>query len=190
MFLLRDDINEIGCLVNEGKTICFPTDTVWAIGCDATNDEAVKAVRTIKGTPDTQGLVVLVGSIEHLKQYVVDLPPRIETLLALHQRPFTLIYHEVQGLSGLVGASDGSVAIRVTYDPFCTQLIGLTGKPLVASIAAPHDQAAPANFGGISSAILGSVDYVVKHRQDDKSTGVPSPLARLDQFQELDFIRE
>ncbi len=190
MFLLRDDINEIGAMIKAGKIICYPTDTVWALGCDATNSAAVQAIRSIKNIPDTEGLVVLVNSIDMLKSLVEEIPPRIETLLALHHRPFTLVYTLKGGLSQNVCAEDGTVAIRFTNDEFCATLIDIAGGPIVSTIAAMHGAPHPANFGGVSSSILGSADYVVKHRQDDKRTNEPSPLARLDQFQELEFIRE
>ncbi len=190
MFLLRDDINEIVGLVKAGKTLCFPTDTVWALGCDATNEAAVAAVRQMKGVPDTEGLVVLVDSIASLKKYVEELPPRIETLLALHQKPFSLVYPNPVGLAANLCAADGSVAIRVVQDPFCQQLIQLAGVPLVGTIAALHGEPAPQSYGSVSSDVLTGVDYVVKHRQDDKRTYTPSPMARLDQYQELDFFRE
>ncbi len=190
MFLLRDDINEIVGLVNAGKTLCFPTDTVWALGCDATNEAAVAAVRQIKQLPEGEGLVVLVDSIAMLKKFVEELPPRIETLLALHQKPFSLAYANPVGIAPNVAAADGSVAIRIVQDPFCQQLIQLAGVPLVATIAALHGEPVPQNFGGVSSDVLAGADYVVKHRQDDKRTFEPSPMARLDQYQELDFFRE
>ena len=190
MFLLRDDINEIGSMIREGKIILYPTDTVWALGCDATNSAAVQAIRKIKQIPDDQGMVVLVNSIEMLKSFVKDIPPRIETLLSLHHRPFTLVYEHCEGLAPGLCAPDGSMAIRVTYDEFCSNLIRISGLPIVSTIAAEYNNPCPQNFGSISSAILGQADYVVKHRQDDKQVAAPSPLARLDQFQELEFIRE
>ena len=190
MFLLRDDISEISGLIQRGNIICYPTDTVWGLGCDATNDAAVQAIRAIKKHPEGDGLIVLVNSIEMLKKYVTDIAPRIETLLSLHQRPFTLVYEHHQGLAPSLCAKDGTLAIRVTYDEFCNELIQSIGKPLVSTIAAVHGNPFPPNFGAISSEILGSADYVVKYRQDDKKMGEPSPLAHLDQFQELEFIRE
>lgn len=190
MFLLRDDITEITAIINNGGCVCYPTDTVWGLGCDATNETAVANVRKLKQLPDQQGVVVLVDSIEMLKNYISDLPPRIETLLALHHRPFTLIYKKNHGLAPNVCAADGSVAIRVSYDEFSQFLIQSVGKPLVATGACLDQAPYPANFGAISSEILGKADYVVKYKQDDKSMALPSPIALLDQFQELEFIRE
>ena len=91
MFLLRDDINEIAALLNQGSVICYPTDTIWGIGCNITEESAVNRLKALKNIPAEEGLIVLVNSIEMLKKYVPDLPPRIETLLSLHNRPFTLI---------------------------------------------------------------------------------------------------
>lgn len=190
MYLLRDDINEIADLVLQGNIICYPTDTVWAIGGDATNPDTVARLRTLRQHPDNEGLVVLVDSIEMLKQYASDLPPRIETLLSLHHRPFSLIYNDCHGLAPNVGAADHSVAIRVTYESFSQLLIKTVGRPLVATGPCPYGAPYPTHFGAISSDMLGKADYVVKYRQDDKKPALPSPLARLDQFQELDFIRE
>lgn len=190
MFLLRDDINEITAIINNGGSVCYPTDTIWGLGCDATNETAVANVRKIKQLPDNQGLVVLVDSIDMLKKYVSDLPPRIETLLALHHRPFTLIYKKNHGLAANVCAPDGSVAIRVSYDEFSQFLIKSVGGPLVATGACLFNAPYPPSFGAISSDILGKADYVVKYKQDDKNAALPSPIAMLDQFQELEFIRE
>ena len=190
MYLLRDKIDEMAELVKNGGTICFPTDTIWALGCDATNEEAVRKIREIKGLPDKEGMVILVDSIQMLRQVVPTLSPRIETLLSLHHRPFTLIYNETTGLAANVGAADQSVAIRFTHDPFCQQLIRACERPLIGTSAAMYGEELPANFGTISSEVLGKADYVVKYRQDDKNLHQPSPVAQIDQFQELDFIRE
>lgn len=190
MFLLRDDINEIAAHFRAGKLICFPTDTVWAIGCDASNAEAVANLRALKQLPEHEGMVVIASNSAMVNSYVAPLPPRIETLLELHQRPLTLIYPQNLHFPKNVPAKDGSVAIRIVKDDFCTQLVQATGKPLIATTANLYGSPIPTSFGGISSEILRSVDHVVKYKQDDKNPMTPSPIARLDQFQELEFIRD
>jgi len=190
MYLLRDDIAEIIQFLENGKLICYPTDTVWAIGCDATNSEAIARLNALKGQPNPVGQVVLVASIEMLKQYAPRVHPRIETLLTFHLRPITIIYDRSAGLPPAVKAADGSAAIRVTTDEFCIALIEAFGKPIVSSIAARKDEPFPPTFGGISSEILGGVDYVVKHRQNDREIQQPSSIARLDRHLELEFLRE
>ncbi|MFN7327055.1 MAG: L-threonylcarbamoyladenylate synthase [Chitinophagales bacterium] len=190
MFLLRDDINEIASLFKSGKLICFPTDTVWAIGCDATNPVAITQLRALKQLPDQEGLVVLAADTKMVKDYAAPLPPRIETLLELHQRPLTLVYPQNLQFPKNVTAKDGSVAVRVVKEEFCTALLQTLGLPIIATTANLFGSPIPSTFGGISSEILKSVDYVVKYKQDDKTPGSPSPIARLDASQELEFIRE
>lgn len=190
MFLLRDDLNEIAELIQRGGTVCYPTDTVWGIGCDATNETAIQRISNLKGNDNRQGYVLLVSSIEMLKRYVPQIPPRLETLLAHHKRPVTMIYEHSVGLPDVVKAADGSVAIRVAQDEFCQNLIQRVDRPLVSTSANLAGQPFPATFGGISSSVLEGVDYVVKYRQDDKNPEQPSPIARLDSYQELEFVRE
>jgi L-threonylcarbamoyladenylate synthase len=190
MFLLRDDIGDIAKILLDGGTLCYPTDTIWAIGCDATNEAAVARIAHLKSAAPQQGYVLLVSSIAMLRRYVPLIPPRLETLLAHHARPLTIIYAEHSGIPAWVCAADGSVAIRVAQDEFCQQLVEMIDRPLVSTAAAVDFGHFPATFGGISSDILGGVDYVVKHRQDDKNPAQPSSVARLDQYQELEFIRE
>lgn len=191
MFLLRDDISEIVRLLEGGGIICYPTDTIWGIGCDATNEAAIARISALKGRAPDKGYVLLVSSIEMLKQYVPKIHPRLETLLSFHQRPLTIVYERgVVGLPAAAKAPDGSAAIRVAQDEFCQQLIEALGKPLISTSANKSGEPFPPTFGGISSEILGGVDYVVKYRQDDKEPGEPSSIAKLDRHHELDFIRE
>ncbi len=190
MFLLRDDISEISRLILNGGTICYPTDTVWAIGCDATNEAAVAQISALKDDPAQNGFVLLVSSIEMLKLYVPKMHPRLETLLSFHNRPLTIVYDRCVGIPTFVRANNGSVAIRVAQDEFCQKLIDSVGVPLVSTTACRPGEPIPATFGGIKSDILGGVDYVVKYRQDDKEAHEPSSIARLDRHLELEFLRD
>jgi L-threonylcarbamoyladenylate synthase len=189
MFLLRDDIGEISSIILKGGIICYPTDTVWAIGCDAANSAALDRISTLKGK-NTPGYIALVDSIAMLRQWVPMLEPRLETLLGHHMRPLTMIYPQHVGVPEHILAQDGSVAIRVVHDEFCQALIREVGRPIISTSACKDAQTPPATFGGISSDILGAMDYVVKYRQDDKTPHEPSPIARLDSYHELEFIRE
>lgn len=190
MFLLRDDLQDISAILSAGGVICYPTDTVWGIGCDATNAAAVERLNQIKEHDPAKGYIVLVNSIAMLKTYIPQMPPRLETLLAYHHRPLSMIYEHPFGLPASVRAADGTVAIRLTRDEFCDNLLQTFGKPIISTCACTEGLVAPLTFGGISSDILSKVDYVVKYRQDDKTPGELSPIARLDQYQELEFIRE
>lgn len=190
MFLLRDDISEIARLLQQGGIICYPTDTVWAIGCDATNEAAIKRIVELKEAPPVKGFVLLVASIEMLKQYAPKVHPKLETLLSFHTRPLTLVLDRVVGLPASAKAPDGSAAIRVAQDQFCQELIAALGKPIISTVAAKAGLPYPPTFGGVSSEILGNVDYVVKYRQDDKEPHEPSSIAKLDRHLELEFLRD
>ena len=190
MFLLRDDISDIARLLEEGGLICYPTDTIWGIGCDATNETAIRRLSALKGQHPKNGYILLVNDLEMLKRYAVKIHPRVETLLAYHQRPLTIIYEHTTGLPAAVKAANGSVAIRIAGDEFCKELIQTFGKPIVSTAACKTGQPYPPAFGAISSEILGGVDYVVKYRQDDREPHEPSAMARLDRHKELEFIRE
>ncbi|MCB0525867.1 MAG: L-threonylcarbamoyladenylate synthase [Saprospiraceae bacterium] len=190
MFLLRDDISEIASLLDRGNIICYPTDTIWGIGCDALNEESINRISEIKGRTPDKGYVLLVSGIEMLKRYALRVHPRLETLLSFHTRPLTVIYDRAVGLPESVKAPDGSIAMRVASDQFCRELIETLGRPIVSTSANRSGEPFPPTFGAISSEILGAVDYVVKYRQDDKEPGEPSPIAKLDRHLELEFIRE
>jgi len=186
----RDKLEDITKVLQDGGTILYPTDTIWGIGCDATNAEAVHKIFTLKNREITKPFVLLVDSIEMLTNYVVHLHPRIETLLMHHTKPVTVIYDEGKNLPDISVAADRSVAVRVVLDTFCKELIGKFGKPLVATSANVSNQPFPANFGGISSDILSGVDYVVKWKQGEKIQSQPSVIVKLSEKEELIFLRE
>ncbi len=190
MFLLRDDISHIAQVVLQGGLICYPTDTIWSIGCDALNESAITRLSALREQPPGQGYIVLVDSIETLKQYVRRMNPRVETLLAYHQRPLTMIYPDPVGLPDAVKSLDGSAAIRVVLDEFCQELIRAVGHPLVSAAACKAHEPYPPIFGAISSEILSGMDYVVKYRQENKEPQQPSTIARVNIFNELEFLRE
>lgn len=186
----NEKFDEILTVIRKGGVILYPTDTIWGIGCDATNEKAVDKVIDIKGRRSDKGLVVLVDSIEMLKKYAKHVHPRIETLISFHERPLTVVYDEGKGVTKNVMATDGSIAIRVVQDPFCKELIRQLDKPLVSTSANISGKPFPAHFGEITSDIFEKVDFVVKYKQDSKEQGEPSVIVRLNEQEELDFIRE
>lgn len=173
-----------------GGLILYPTDTVWSIGCDATNPEALQRVRSLRNLPEGHPLVILVADLETLKKHADFVHPRVETLLAHHQRPLTMVFDKGIGLPAEALGPGGSVALRITSDPFCVQLIREFGKPIVATEACIGSGPIPTHFGEVSSAVIENVDYVVRHRQMDKQMEQPSVIARLNEDEELEFIRE
>jgi L-threonylcarbamoyladenylate synthase len=186
----NEKFEEILTVLKQGGIILYPTDTIWGIGCDATNEAAVEKINHLKNRKNKNGYVVLVDSLETLKNYVSHVHPRIDTLLHFHERPLTVIYEEGMGLAPSVLGKDGSVGIRIVKDAFCRELIRQLGKPLVATSANITGRDFPSHYGEISSEVLEKVDLVVRYKQDHKEKGEPSVIVRLNETEELDFIRE
>ena len=173
-----------------GGTILFPTDTIWGLGCDATNEEAVKKIYKIKNRPQDKPLILLASSIEMIKTYVKSIHPKIETLLLYHSRPLTVIYENARNLPSILLPKDKSIGIRIPQDEFCRKLIESYGKPLVSTSANISSQPYPNSFGEIQSNILKNVDHIVALRQQEKSNSKPSVIIKLDQKGELLFLRD
>jgi L-threonylcarbamoyladenylate synthase len=190
MVFENEKFTEILNVLNAGGVILYPTDTIWGIGCDATNAAAVEKVYRLKDRPSGKGFVLLVDSVQMLRQYVSHVHPRLDTLLQYHTRPLTVIYEKGVHLAKNVTAPDGSVAIRLATDSFCKALIRLFGKPIIATSANISGQPFAKHFGEISSDVLERVDFVVKFRQEQRETGEPSVIVRLNAAEELEFIRE
>ena len=186
----KDNIHDITAILEKGGLILYPTDTIWGIGCDATNPQAIEKIFELKKRDISKPFVLLVDSISMLKDYVEHVHPRVETLLNYHVKPLTMIYDQAKNLPSIAQGGDGSVAIRVVLDPFCKELISHFGKPLVSSSANVSNQPFPANFGGISSEIISGVNYVAKWRQGEKQLNQPSVIAKLSEKEELVFLRE
>ena len=186
----KDNFENITEILQNDGIILYPTDTIWGLGCDATNPVAVERVYNLKQRDRSKPFVLLVDSIEMIKDYVETLHPRLETLMMHHTRPMTVIYDKAKNLPENAVGPGGSVAIRVAMDPFCQQLIRTVGKPLVASSANISGQPFPSIFGEISSEVIKGVDYIAKHRRNDKSPKEPSVIVRYDGKGELVFLRE
>jgi L-threonylcarbamoyladenylate synthase len=186
----NEKFDEILNVLRQGGVILYPTDTIWGLGCDATNEAAVQKINTIKNRNNKEGYVLLVDSVETLRLFVDHVHPRIETLLHYHERPVTVIYEEGIGLAPSVMGKDKSVAVRIVRDAFCRELIRQLGKPIVSTSANKTGKPFPSNYGEISSDILQEVDFVVKYKQDSREKGEPSVIVRLNDIEELDFIRE
>jgi L-threonylcarbamoyladenylate synthase len=186
----RDHFGQITQTLEEDGIILYPTDTIWGLGCDATNTVAIDRIYDLKQRDKNKPFVLLVDSIDMLKEYVETLHPRLETLMLYHKRPLTVIYDKSKNLPINATAANGSVAIRVVQDPFCQQLITALGKPMVATSANISNQPFPAIFGEISSEIIQKVDYVVRHRRNDKRPKEPSVIVKYDGKGDLIFLRE
>lgn len=184
------DLEGAHSTLSRGGLLLFPTDTLWSIGCDATNPGAIDKLLQVKPSKASTPLEILVDSVQMLKQYVDHLHPRIETLLYYHVRPLTVVCKKARNLPSNLLPPDGRVAIRMVQDDFCRELIQSFGAPLVATYATLNEQYFPSTFGGVSSEVIQAVDYVALHRRTEKTPGEPSVIVSLSEKDELIFLRE
>lgn len=162
-----------------GGLILYPTDTIWGIGCDATDEAAVKKVFDLKQRPEAKSLVILLAEVRDLLKYVAHPSPDISDMIAGFDRPTTVIYEGALDLAPNVINSDGTVAIRIVRDTFCRHLIKRLRKPLVSTSANISGQPSPASFRDVDAAIKEGVDYVVNYRQEDTTPAKPSRIIKL-----------
>ena len=173
------DATEAVKVLRSGGVILYPTDTVWGLGCDATNAQAVHRIYEIKQRAENKSLIILVNSVPMLERYV-DNPPEVALQMAeLSERPMTVIYDRGRSLAEGVASADGSVGVRVCSDPFCDALITGLRKPLVSTSANISGNSTPAIFDEISEEVKGAVDYVCLWRQDDRSRSKPSSVIKV-----------
>ncbi len=187
---MLNDLNRAYETLLGGGIILYPTDTIWGIGCDASREKSVGMIYQIKKRHDSKAMLILVNSESMLKDYVVKVPDVADALLNAAEKPLTIIYPRARNLPGNLINRDGSIGIRVTRDPFCQQLIGRLGKPLVSTSANISGDPYPANYDEISEKILKQVDYIVQHRREDHLKNRPSALIRVRENNRIDVIRK
>ncbi len=177
-------------VINQGGVILYPTDTIWGIGCDACNPEAVEKIYKIKQRPDSKSLIVLLDMAAKLNYYVEDFPEIALDLIELSERPLTIIYDGARHLAANLIASDGSVGIRITQETFSAGLCKQLRKPLVSTSANISGMLAPGNFSEIDNKILQAVDYIVDYKRDEIKKNKPSSIIKLGKNSQVQIIRE
>jgi L-threonylcarbamoyladenylate synthase len=173
-----NDIEQCLHILHSGGTILYPTDTIWGVGCDATNVLAAEKVISLKQRPSEKSFVVLVASERDVLKYAAAPDLAVFDYLEKTQKPTTVIYEYALGLADNVIGEDGSVAIRICRDEFCKHLIKRFRKPIVSTSANLSSEPAPVSFKEINDEIIKSVDYVVRYRQDEVSKTVPSAIIK------------
>lgn len=176
--------------MNEGGVILYPTDTIWGIGCDATNEEAVRRVYQIKQRSDSKAMLVLVDSPVKVDFYVQDVPEVAWDLIEVADKPLTIIYSGARNLASNLIAEDGSVGIRVTNEEFSKRLCQQFRKAIVSTSANISGQPSPANYSEITEELKSMVDYVVGYRQEEIGHPKPSSIIKLDKGGVVKIIRE
>ena len=187
----QQEADIVQCLktLSAGGLILYPTDTVWGIGCDATNAEAVKKVYQLKQRDDSKALIVLIDSADHLDHYVVDVPIIARELIDVAVKPLTIIYEGAYNLATNVLGDQDSVGIRIPNDEFCHRLCERFGKPIVSTSANVSGQPTATTFAAIDESIVQGVDYAVNYRRDEATPHQPSNIIMLHRDGTFKIIR-
>lgn len=187
---MNEEIKKACQVMREGGVILYPTDTIWGIGCDATNEEAVRRVYEIKRRADSKAMLVLVDSAVKVDFYVQDVPEVAWDLIELADKPLTIIYSGARNLAPNLLAEDGSVGIRVTGEEFSKRLCQQFRKAIVSTSANVSGQPSPQNFSEISDEIKAAVDYIVDYRREETTQAKPSSIIKLDKGGIIKIIRQ
>mgnify|MGYP000459963957 FL=1 len=187
---MHDDIKKALEVLKRGGIILYPTDTIWGIGCDATNLEAVKRIYNIKKREDSKSMLVLMENPALLDRYIDEVPEVAWDLVEITTTPLTVIYPGAKNLARNLIAEDGSIGIRFTKEEFTTKLLQRFRRPLVSTSANISGEKSPAFFDEISEEIKDAVDYIVAYRQDDLIPSQPSSIIKLGPGGQIDIIRK
>ncbi|WP_295773158.1 L-threonylcarbamoyladenylate synthase [uncultured Mucilaginibacter sp.] len=187
--MLRDEVHKAFEVVKQGGIILYPTDTIWGIGCDATNTEAIQRIFELKQRPQEKSMIILLDADHKLESYVAEVSSIAYDLIEFAENPLTLVMPGAKNVSPSLINADGSIAVRVSKHPFCQQLIQRMRKPLVSTSANISGQPSPQNFSQISAEVIEGVDYVVNVDQHDLTAKKPSTIMRINPDGLFEFIR-
>jgi L-threonylcarbamoyladenylate synthase len=185
-----EDIANALKTLREGGVILYPTDTIWGLGCDATNNDAVEKIFRIKSRNDSKSLIVLVDSESMLSRYVKVIPDIALSIIEVSETPVTIIYPDGKNLAPSVLAEDGTVGIRICREEFCNRLIERFRKPIVSTSANITGEASPANFKEIPDSIISAADYTVHYHREKRQRCRPSPVIKIEVNGVIKIIRE
>lgn len=189
MYDFEADIKKCVEVLNNKGVILYPTDTVWGLGCDATDEDAVAKIYSIKKREDSKALIVIAATERDVMQYTAAVDLSLFDFLDVAEKPTTVIYEHGIGFAENILAEDGSIAIRIANNEFCRALIKRFGKPIVSTSANVSGAPTPANFSQISDEIKEAVDYVVSYRQGDETQSTPSAIIKWENGDAV-FIRK
>jgi len=187
--MLRDEVAKAFKIIQDGGIILYPTDTIWGIGCDATNTEAVNKIYRLKQRDEAKSMIILLDTENKLESYISDVNPLAYDLIEYAENPLTLVMPGAKNISPALIAADGSVGIRIAKHPFCQQLIQRMRKPLVSTSANISGKPSPQYFSQIDDEIISGVDYVVDIDQHDMEIKNPSTIMRLAPDGKFEFLR-
>lgn len=188
--IMEEQINNTLEVLRRGGVILYPTETIWGIGCDATNAAAVQKVFDIKHITDRRSMIVLVDKADNISRYVQTVPEVAWDLIELSDKPLTLVLPNGRGVAENLLPEDHSIGVRVTTNEFCSRLIHKLGRPLVSTSANITGEISPANFAEISARVKESVDYVVDPSMQGQTTGKRSSIIKLGLGGLIEILRD
>lgn len=187
------ELQMLNCVkvLERGETLLYPTDTIWGLGCDATNQDAVSKIYRIKGRSEDKSFIILVSSMDMLRHYVEELPPMVCDLMqAMNETPLTIIYPKSANLPSNVSANDGSIAIRLVSGIFCAELITKFGKPIVSTSANLSGDPSPLCLADISDTLIAAVDHIAIVEDSSSRKLRPSRIIKLEKSGMFSIIRD
>jgi L-threonylcarbamoyladenylate synthase len=188
--MLRTEIDNTLKVLKDGGVILYPTDTIWGLGCDATNEEAVDKINAIKERAADKHFIILLDTDSKLQSYVSEIPDVAYDLIEYAENPLTIVFSGAKNLPANVINSDGTVGIRIVKHEFCQQLIQRFRKPITSTSANKSGDPSPQHFSDINQQIIDAVDYVVDWEQDLSSAKKPSTIMKLTANGQFSFIRK
>ena|ERR1700744_415998 len=187
--MLKEEVAKALKVIQEGGIILYPTDTIWGIGCDATNTEAINKIFKLKQRDEAKSMIILLDTANKLESYIQEVNPLAYDLIEYAENPLTLVMPGAKNISPALIAGDGSVGIRVSNYPFCQQLIQRLRKPLVSTSANISGKPSPQYFSQIDDEIIQGVDYVVDIDQQSMEIKNPSTIMKLAPDGKFEFLR-
>ncbi len=187
---MNEDILKALETLQNGGLILYPTDTIWGIGCDATNPEAVKRIYQLKQREDSKSMLVLLDNEAKLNSYMDQVPEMAWDLIEFSTKPLTIIYPNAKNLADNLLAKDKSIGIRISKEEFSHKLCQRFKKPIVSTSANISGQPSPSCFSDISEDVKKNVDYIVNYRQEESANPAPSSIIKLGLGGEINIIRE
>lgn len=188
--IIKEDIKNAIKVMKAGGIILYPTDTIWGLGCDATNEAAVKKIFDLKKREDSKAMLVLTDSAAKVERLVGEVPSVVWDLVEVSDKPLTIIYPGGKNMAPNLIAEDGSVGIRITNETFSKELCFQFRMPIVSTSANISGDPSPSNFAEISDDIKNAVDYIVKYRQSDNTKAKPSSIIKVESNGVIKIIRE
>lgn len=186
---MQEELQKALEVLKNGGVILYPTDTVWGIGCDASNEKSVHRIFEIKKRIDSKSMIVLLDQDAKINRYIQEVPDIAWDLVECAVEPLTIIYPGANHVAKNLIAEDGSLAIRITKDPFCASLIQKLNKPLVSTSANISGNPTPKNYSEISSEIISAVDHVVNLRQEEQHFSKPSSIIKIGLHGQIEILR-